>query len=36
MGILERTSWTLKYELVFREDFATMQELRDGGVRFRD
>lgn len=36
MGILERTNRTLKYEFVFREDFATMQELRDGTVRFRD
>jgi len=33
MGILERT---LKYEFVFREDFATMQELRDGVESFRD
>lgn len=36
MGILERTNRTLKYEFVFREDFATIQELRDGTVRFRD
>ena len=36
MGILERTNRTLKYEFVFREDFTTMQELRDGTVRFRD
>ena len=36
MGILERANRTLKYEFVFREDFATMQELRDGTVRFRD
>ena len=26
----------LKCEFVFRQDFATMQELRDGTVRFRD
>jgi len=36
MGILERTNRTLKYEFVFREDFATMQELRDGVESFRD
>lgn len=36
MGILERTNRTLKYEFVFREDFAGMQELREGTVRFRD
>ncbi|MEF2279425.1 integrase core domain-containing protein [Deinococcus sp. YIM 134068] len=36
MGVLERTNRTLKYEFVFREEFATMQELREGAVRFRD
>lgn len=36
MGILERTNRTLKYEFVFREDFASMQELRDGVDSFRD
>lgn len=35
MGILERTNRTLKYEFVFREEFATMQELRDGVALFR-
>lgn len=36
MGILERTNRTLKYDFVFREDFATMQEFRDGVDSFRD
>lgn len=36
MGVLERTNRTLKYEFVFREEFVTMQQLRDGTVRFRD
>lgn len=35
MGILERTNRTLKYEFVFREEFTTMQELRDGVALFR-
>lgn len=36
MGILERTNRTLKYEFVFREEFVTLQELRDGVVLFRE
>lgn len=36
MGILERTNRTLKYEFVFREEFASMQGLRAGIVKFRD
>lgn len=34
MGILERTNRTLKYEFVFREEFRSIQELRDGSGRF--
>lgn len=36
MGILERANRTMKYEFVFRQDFTTMQELRDGAAVFRD
>lgn len=35
MGILERTNRTLKYEFVFREDFAAMQALQTGVTAFR-
>lgn len=35
MGILERTNRTLKYEFVFREDFASMQALQAGVTTFR-
>jgi len=34
MGILERTNRTLKYEFVFREEFHSIRELRDGADRF--
>jgi putative transposase len=34
MGILERTNRTLKYEFVFREEFCSIRELRDGADRF--
>ncbi|WP_344983550.1 integrase core domain-containing protein, partial [Deinococcus rubellus] len=32
--ILERTNRTLKYEFVFREEFCSIRELRDGADRF--
>ena len=36
MGVLERTNRTLNYEFVFREEFHSIRELRDGADRFLD